>query len=352
MLRPADTAADRPRPPAAEAVHTGDAAALAAALADGADPDARDGDGLTPLMAAACRGRADLVAALLAAGADVLTADRQAGATALHKACQGGSVEVVTLLLDAGAFVDAAAASTGHTALMDAVWFKQPGIVAVLLDRGASLNLATRYGFSFAEHLEFETGANVVGGAALAEAARLVEQRRAADTGAEQGALLLSATARGATETVRGLLARGAAVDARYPVVNSFNDAHTPLLVAARDGHTEIVELLCEHGADVNAIEPTFGAVPLHKATYNGHADIVALLVAQPGIVLDVRGSTNGYTPLHDALWHGYAECARLLVTAGARLDLRGHDGKTPLQLAKESFGTQLDLVAELTDKA
>ncbi|MGF1647983.1 MAG: ankyrin repeat domain-containing protein [Kineosporiaceae bacterium] len=343
-----------PRPRSAavvDAVRTGSPDGVRAALETGASVDERDRDGLTPLMVAACHGRADLVGLLLDAGADVYTADAAGGATALHKACQGGDVEVVRALLEAGAFVDAVAAATGHTPLMDAVWFKQPDIVAELLDRGASLNGVTRYGFSFTQHLDFEQGANAVGADRLRAAADLVARRRLADENAVAGHLLMSAVARGAVETVRALLARGAAADARFPIVNGFNDAHTPLLVAARDGHAEIVEVLCAAGADVNATEPTFGAVPLHKATYNGHADIVRILVAQPGIDLDRQGITNGYTPLHDALWHGYADCARVLVEAGARLDVRGHDGKTPLQVARESFGPVLSVVSLITDR-
>ena len=335
----------------AGAVGVGDAGSVVAALDSGAAVDARDSDGLTPLMIAACHARTDLVKLLLDAGADLFTTDSRAGATALHKACQGGSAEVVRLLLGAGAFVDAVAASTGHTPLMDAVWFKQPDVVAVLLEHGASLNLGTHYGFSFLEHLEFESRFSGAGADAFNEAVRLIQARRAADEQATTEALLMSAVSRGAVETVRELLARGVEVDARFPVVNGFNDAHTPLLVAARDGHTEIVELLCANGADVNATEPTFGAVPLHKATYNGHADIVRTLAARPGIDLDYQGITNGYTPLHDALWHGYAECARVLIEAGARLDLRGHDGKTPLQLAHESFAPALDLVRLITSR-
>ena len=49
----------------------------------------------------------ELVTRLLAAGADPLTVDSNTGATALHKACQGGNVECARLLLDAGANVKA-----------------------------------------------------------------------------------------------------------------------------------------------------------------------------------------------------------------------------------------------------
>ena len=52
--------------------------------------------------------------------------------------------------------------------------------------------------------------------------------------------------------------------------------------------------------------------------------------------MLDAQGPNNGYTPLHDAVWHGHVEGTEVLIDAGARKDLRGFDGKTPLQLAKE----------------
>ncbi|WP_214412392.1 ankyrin repeat domain-containing protein [Sphaerisporangium fuscum] len=309
-------------------------------LERGADPDERDpGTGLTALMTAC--GRADLpaVRALLAAGADVLTGDAKAGATALHKACQGGSAEIVRALLDAGAFVDSVAPTTGHTPLMDALWFKWPEIVEVLLDRGAGLNLSTHYGFSLKEHFEYELNVNTFGKERLVESDRLLKARQEADDAAAHAHRLMDAVTGGDVTTVRKLLASGFPVDMRWPVVNGFNDAHTALLVACRDGHTEIVEALLAAGADVNAVEPTFGAVPLHKAVYNGHADITRLLVARPGIDLAFQGATNGYSPLHDALWHGYADCARVLVEAGAPLDLVGHDGKTPLDLAEEVLG-------------
>jgi ankyrin repeat protein len=107
----------------------------------------------------------------------------------------------------------------------------------------------------------------------------------------------------------------------------------------------DIVRALVEAGADVNAVEPCFGAVPLHKATYNGHVKITRVLAhARGGARLS--GPSNGYTPLHDALWHGFKECARVLVDAGARLDLEGHDGLRPIQLAANVLGEDDDLVA------
>ncbi|MFI8461627.1 ankyrin repeat domain-containing protein [Kitasatospora sp. NPDC085464] len=334
------------------AVHRGDAGVVGRSLAAGADPGIRDArSGLTALMIAAGRGNAALVRQLLEAGADLYTADSRGGGTALHKAVQGGDPETVRVLLEAGAFVDAVAATTGHTPLMDALWYKWPAVTAVLLAHQAGLNLSTHYGFSMREHFEYELNVNTRGKDELLAAERLLTARTHADQEAAEEQKLMAAVVAGDLSAVRGLLAEGAEVDARFPVVNGFNDAHTPLLVACRDGHEEIARELLAAGADVNATEPTFGAVPLHKAVYNGHAGITALLAAVPGVDLDFQGITNGYTPLHDALWHGYEECARILVGAGARLDLVGHDGKLPADIARKGLGAEHPLTLVLTER-
>ncbi|KQV15311.1 MULTISPECIES: ankyrin repeat domain-containing protein [unclassified Kitasatospora] len=332
-----------------EAVRARDTAAVNRLIAQGADPGSRDqATGLTALMTAAGQADAATVRVLLAAGADPLTADTRAGATALHKACQGGSVEVAQALVEAGAFVDAVAPTTGHTPLMDALWYKFPDLVRYLLGQGAGLEVYTHYGFSLKQHFEYELNVNTRGKDLLLQAEEHLNNRRSQDSSAVQAQLLMAAVAAGDTARVPGLLAAGAPVDEIFPRLNGFNDGHTPLHVAARDGHTDIVVALLAAGADVNAVEPCFGAVPLHKAVYNGHAAITGLLVARPGIQLDFQGATNGYTPLHDALWHGYEDCVRILLDAGARTDLVGHDGKLPYDLAVEVFGDGHPLAIEL----
>ncbi|MEU7164134.1 ankyrin repeat domain-containing protein [Streptomyces morookaense] len=335
------------------AVHEGDKEAVSGFLALGADAGLREaGSGLTVLMIAAGRGNAPVVQLLLKAGSDLYTTDSRGGGTALHKAVQGGDAETVLLLLGAGAFVDAVAPTTGHTPLMDALWYKWPEVVAILLDHGAGLNLSTHYGFSMREHFAYELNVNTRGKDRLLDAERLLTARTEADTAAAEAQTLMGAVVAGDLGTVRRQLAGGAEVDERFPLLNGFNDGHTPLLVACRDGHEEIARELISAGADVNTVEPVFGASPLHKAVYNGHSGITALLVGAPGTHLDFQGITNGYTPLHDALWHGYEECARILVDAGAGLDLVGHDGKKPADIARESLGPGHPLTRALTDAA
>src|SRR5690625_4686047 len=82
---------------------TGTAEQVREAIAAGADTEARNADGMTPLMwAASGFGSADVVQALLAAGADI-EARNNNGSTPLMYASALGSADVVQALLDAGA---------------------------------------------------------------------------------------------------------------------------------------------------------------------------------------------------------------------------------------------------------
>lgn len=334
------------------AVEREDLEGTTALLKQGADPNTRDPEtGLTPLMLAACHGNSELVKLLIEHGADVLTTDAKTGATALHKACQGGSVEVARLLVEAGAFVDAVTPTMGHTPIMDALWYKWPRLVEYLAGRNANLHLSTHYGFSMMEHFEYELHVNTEGKAQLLEIQEVFERRERADQAAIAQQRVMEATNRGDAASVRELIRQGCEVNQVYPHVNSFLDGHTPLLVAARDGHAEIVRELLDAGAEVRVEDWVFKGAPIHKATYNGRPDILKMLIEHPEIDLDVQGPINGYTPLHDAIWHGYTECARMLIEAGARLDLQGHDGKTPLDIAVEVYGSGGEIPALIRRK-
>jgi ankyrin repeat protein/ketosteroid isomerase-like protein len=315
----------------------------------GADANTRDAEtGLTVLMMAACQANLELVRILLDAGADVLTADSKTGATPLHKACQGGNADVVRLLIETGAFVDAVTPTMGHTPVMDALWYKWPEVVKVLVDHNANLNLSTHYGFSMMEHFRFELNVNTLGRDKLQAIDRIFKERQKVNEQAIQAQQIMVGTQKGDLEKVRTLIRERADVNSVYPIVNSFLDGHTPLLVAARDGHTEIVRELLQAGAKVRVEDWVFKGAPIHKATYNGNPEILKMLLAHPDIDINVQGPINGYTPLHDALWHGYTECAALLLEAGARLDLRGHDGKRPLDVARQVYGPNAELVKRI----
>src|SRR4030095_3330239 len=88
-----------------------------AMIKQGADVNAPQGDGVTALHWAARQGDVELVAALVAAGANPRATTRFGSYTPLHLAAERGSAAIATALLGAGSPVDART-NTGATPLM------------------------------------------------------------------------------------------------------------------------------------------------------------------------------------------------------------------------------------------
>ena len=53
----------------------------------------------------------------------------------------------------------------------------------------------------------------------------------------------------------------------------------TPLLIAADEGHLEVVQFLVECGANKDQGRTNDGATPLFMAAQNGHLEVVRFLV-------------------------------------------------------------------------
>lgn len=82
-------------------------------LAHGADPNAADEEGSTPLMIQARENRVDILKLLIEAGADLNAKSRAYGTTALVRAVDGHSREAAEYLRSAGAIDDEVRAATG-----------------------------------------------------------------------------------------------------------------------------------------------------------------------------------------------------------------------------------------------
>ncbi len=119
-----------------------------------------------------------------------------------------------------------------------------------------------------------------------------------------------------------------------------------PLVMAAYEGHTDIVKLLLEAGADVKAVDPSMKATALHAAAYAGRTEAARLLI-QHHIDINKQGPKNGYTALHDAIWQNNIETARVLIEAGANLNLKAHSGETPLDFAKSRNRKEIVVMIE-----
>lgn len=338
-----------------QSVSSNDVNAVKHCLLMGANPNARNSlTGLTALMMAACQGQTEIVRLLLDAGADVFTTDSFTGATALHKACQGQNAEIAKLLTDAGSFIDAVTPTMGHTPIMDALWYLAPDVVKHLVSCKPNLNTKTHYGFTLWDHLEYETKVQATpeGKATMAAIKSDIEGYRDQCLSLIEEQKVMAATEKGDVELVKQLIASGNTVETVYPHVNTFSDGHTPLIVAARDNHLDIVKLLLDAGAEVDVFDWVFKGYPIHKATYNGRPDVLKVLLSSPKMtskVINVQGRINGYTPLTDALWHGFEECANILLDhPECKLGNVAHDGKDELAVAEQVFGVDHNLTKRI----
>ena len=88
--------------------------------------------------------------------------------------------------------------------------------------------------------------------------------------------------------------------------------SETPLMLAALSNKLALAKLLILRGADVN--QP--GWTPLHYAATKGHVEMMRLLI-ENNAYLDAE-SPNGTTPLMMAAHYGTAMATKLLLEEGA----------------------------------
>jgi ankyrin repeat protein len=113
----------------------------------------------------------------------------------------------------------------------------------------------------------------------------------------------------------------------------------SPLHIAARNGHVEVLKILLRGGADVNCRGP-YGQTALHTACANGHADATRVLAEEAGADLNGRDENN-FTPLYQASLWGNFKSVEVLVTLGADTSLgtsieQDFSGWTPLIVSSE----------------
>ena len=108
-------------------------------LANGANPNARDEKGLTPLHYAVINGNLELMKLLLESGADP-DAQSRTGYSPLHAAAALSEYAAAKILLDSGAEADIAN-RRGWTPLMEAARLGRLETAGLLAARGASLDL-------------------------------------------------------------------------------------------------------------------------------------------------------------------------------------------------------------------
>ena len=325
-------------------------------LRAGADVQAADDHGVTPLARAAENASTAMVEKLLAAGASA-NAVQTSGLTRLMTAARTGNVQVVNALLAHGADVNAATTTTKSTALMWAVAEPHPDIVRALLDAGADPHPSTVNGFPpllfAARNGDIEMAETLITAGVDVN-----------ETGADGTHALPYAIVSGHDAFALFLLEQGADPNGSMGGVRALHAAVGPVGTWLRDWNRRhgggglysgfgrmgidpdrrlpLVQALLEHGADTNARITTSAMI----MSYIGRPKKGAFEPVACG-----TGDLRGATPLWVAAFEmngagsqvfgvglsrttSSAEILRTLLAAGADQHLTTNDGTTPFMAA------------------
>src|SRR5204862_6631127 len=128
------------------AAHSNDVDVATALVRAGADANAANQFGMTPLSRACTNASAEMVELLLKAGAKADT-PISTGETPLMTCAATGAAAAVKMLLTRGAAVNAAEPTQHQTALMWAAAERHPDVVSQLIEAGADPRARTKKGF-------------------------------------------------------------------------------------------------------------------------------------------------------------------------------------------------------------
>ena len=290
-------------------------------IARGANANAANEYGATPLWVACADRHPATVQKLLAAGANP-NARLLSGETVLMRCALTGDPTAVDALIARGADVHAKEPSTGQTALMWAAANRHADVTRVLLAHGAAVGARTAttrelrgIGFGITGSTEFYAGGFTP---------------------------LLFAARHNDVDSARLLLEVGAKVNEQAA------DGNTPLVLAAMSGHGQFASFLLDRGADPNAAGAGYTA--LHAAVLRADPALVKALLAKganPNVRMtqgspvprqtyqfDLMAQDIGATPYALAAKFVEPEILGILVAAGADPLVPMNNGTTPLLAA------------------
>ncbi|CAN9505078.1 unnamed protein product [Ophioblennius macclurei] len=206
------------------------------------------------------------------------------GFSALHHAALTGTTELLSALLEAQATVDIKD-SNGMRPLHYAAWQGKSESVLTLLRSGASVNGVSQDGH-IPLHLAAQYGHYQVSEMLLQHQSNPCVLNKAKktplDLACEFGRVKVSQLL--LSSNMAASLLEG---DRKEPSDSAFT---TPLHLAARNGHKDIIRLLLKAGIDIN--KTTKSGTALHEASLYGKTEVVRLLL-DAGVDVNIRNTYN-----------------------------------------------------------
>lgn len=255
---------------------------------------------------------ADLAKALLEHVADVKTLNTK-GETLLYHAVENELQDVALALIAKGADSQKTGIP-GMSVLERATKHNEPQVVQKLLALGVSPDQKTTEGYTLAEMAVY-SGYPEILDALLAKGAKI-----------EKDFGVLWSIRDGKGKSVPVLLKYGA-----KPTVMS-NTGDPALWLAASAGETEAVDALIKSHALLDAPNAAQGMTPLAIASHNGQTDVVKLLV-ESGAKIEAADSF-GMTPLAHAAYMTKGDVVEYLVGMGANVRAADKQGRSVSDLA------------------
>ena len=154
------------------------------------------------------------------------------------------------------------------------------------------------------------------------------------------GEQLATAARSGDVATTRALVNKGIDINA------GARDGQTALFVASVSDHPEVVRMLLNNGADIEATELSQGATALIAASLKGNREVVQLLLDR-GANVEAR-TTTGLTALIMASRNANLDVVTVLLSKGANVNAQEIHGATGLMLA--AYRDNYMMVSELLD--
>ncbi|XDV33670.1 hypothetical protein PO909_003992 [Leuciscus waleckii] len=315
-------------------------------LKSGADVNAEQENGETAMHVAARHGALEMMRALIQEGGDV-TWKSKVDENSLHVAVRHCHAPVVEEILNSltnersrqeAELCVCEGNQIGETPLHLAAQLRRDSvhradedicIIKTLMEHHADITAVTRQSGETPLHYSARVGNTAV----------LQEMLSNVPTNQLQTAInkhtkngwspLLLAADQGHTEVVRVLLQNNARVDVFD------EEGKAAIHLAAEQGHQDIVDILLSHKAFVNA-KTKLGLTPLHLSAQSGSARLVRLLVETHQASVDAL-SLRKQTPLHLAAVSGQLDICSSLLNLKADITAADIHGQTPLHLAAES---------------